>query len=62
MVCVAMEEYAAQFQPQGMSAEQVEADGWISVEERLPAEKDADENGKVLIYRNMNEARVNTKL
>lgn len=27
---------------------------WISVEERLPTEEDADENGKVLLYRDMN--------
>ncbi len=28
---------------------QSEQDNWISVEERLPTEKDADENGKVLV-------------
>lgn len=31
--------------------------GWISVVDRLPTEKDADENGKVLIYRIMNEGQ-----
>ena len=31
--------------------------GWISVEDRLPTEKDADENGKVLVYRNTNEGQ-----
>lgn len=35
----------------------VKADGWVSVEDGLPTEKDADENGKVLIYRNMNEGQ-----
>jgi hypothetical protein len=30
------------------------ADKWISVEEKLPIEEDADENGKVLIWREMN--------
>lgn len=31
--------------------------GWISVEEKLPTEKDADENEKVLVYRNTNEGQ-----
>ena len=35
----------------------VKADGWVSVEDGLPTEKDADENGKVLICRNMNEGQ-----
>jgi len=30
---------------------------WIPVEERLPEEKDADENGKVLIYRVTNNSQ-----
>ena len=30
---------------------------WISVEDRLPTEKDADENGKVLVWREMNEGQ-----
>jgi hypothetical protein len=29
--------------------------GWISVKERLPKLEDADENGKVLLYRKLNE-------
>ncbi len=32
--------------------EPAEQDNWISVEERLPTEKDADENGNVLMYAN----------
>ncbi len=31
--------------------------GWISVEEKLPTEEDADENEKVLVYRNTNEGQ-----
>ena len=30
---------------------------WISVEERLPTVDDADENGKVLVYRTVNESQ-----
>jgi len=33
------------------------AEGWVSVEDRLPTEKDADENGKVLVWRNTNEGQ-----
>lgn len=32
-------------------------DKWISVEERLPKESDADENGKVLILREVNSSQ-----
>jgi hypothetical protein len=31
-----------------------EADKWIRVSEQLPTKKDADENGKVLVWREMN--------
>jgi len=30
---------------------------WVSVEDRLPTETDADENGKVLIWREMNDGQ-----
>lgn len=40
----------------GLPVEQGQkADGWISVRDRLPTESDADENGKVLIYRTLND-------
>lgn len=29
--------------------------GWINLFDRIPKEEDADENGKVLIYRKMND-------
>ncbi len=35
----------------------VREEEWISVEDRLPTENDADENGKVLIWREMNEGQ-----
>lgn len=34
-----------------------ESSEWISVEDRLPTEKDADENGKVLIWREVNDGQ-----
>lgn len=30
---------------------------WVSVKERLPTIHDADENGKVLVYRNVNDSQ-----
>ncbi len=30
---------------------------WISVKDRLPEREDADENGKVLVWREMNEGQ-----
>jgi hypothetical protein len=36
------------------SVPQQPPDAWISVKDRLPDEKDADENGKVLIWRRTN--------
>lgn len=34
-----------------------ERDGWIRLEDRLPTAADADENGKVMIYRKMNDSQ-----
>lgn len=34
-----------------------EKEKWISVKQRLPTEKDADENGKVLVYRLVNDSQ-----
>jgi hypothetical protein len=42
------------FEPQPV---QGESDGWVRVGERLPTEEDADENGKVLLYRDMNDSQ-----
>jgi hypothetical protein len=36
---------------------QGESDGWVRVGDRLPTEEDADENGKVLLYRDMNDSQ-----
>ena len=30
-------------------------DGWVSMLDQMPTEQDGDENGKVLLYRNMND-------
>jgi len=30
---------------------------WVSVTEKLPTEQDADENGKVLVWRKMNKSQ-----
>ena len=30
---------------------------WIKITDRLPTEKDADENGKVLVFRQVNESQ-----
>ena len=32
-------------------------DGWVSLLDQIPTEQDGDENGKVLIYRNMNDSQ-----
>jgi hypothetical protein len=42
------------FEPQPV---QGESEGWVRVGERLPTKEDADENGKVLLYRNMNDSQ-----